>query len=286
MFRFDPTKVQWEEQIGKGTFGTVYPYGAHDDPQKWVIKWLYVREFEQVLMIVQEIILGFNLDHPNIVPIQGYFIQKSPQKTRPGWDVYIKLPRMSCDLRNVLVTHLDNDTMIPEEDLIAYFYSLTCGLEYLHNKGIAHRDIKPENILVDASGVLKLADIGGAKLVSDDETGNFVTDIQGTPLYSAPEALNEAKRLRKKDLYKTDIWSIGAVMAELSLRNKRIYGNEKEESIQKKLALLEKKYSKAYILLLSTLLRPKADERMGISDVRRSIEENFHSTIVSVITFG
>jgi len=36
-----------------------------------------------------------------------------------------------------------------EEEIICHFYSLVCGVEYLHNKKkIFHGDIKPENLLL------------------------------------------------------------------------------------------------------------------------------------------
>jgi serine/threonine protein kinase len=44
-----------------------------------------------------------------------------------------------------------------ESLLVIYLRQILEGLIYLHDNGIVHRDIKSANILVDSSGVCKLA---------------------------------------------------------------------------------------------------------------------------------
>jgi thiamine kinase-like enzyme len=46
-----------------------------------------------------------------------------------------------------------------------YTYQLLTGLEYLHRHRIIHRDIKGANILVNESGLCKLADFGASVLM-------------------------------------------------------------------------------------------------------------------------
>src|SRR5262245_27150218 len=46
------------------------------------------------------------------------------------------------------------------------------GLQYAHDQNIIHRDIKPANLLRDSHGVIKIADLGLARLTADaPETG-------------------------------------------------------------------------------------------------------------------
>ena len=76
----------------------------------------------------------------------------------------------------------------------------------LYEHHIIHRDIKPENILIK-NGVLKLGDFGFCKRLSSNE---LTQTSLGSPLYMAPEVLNN-------DVYSTkaDIWSCGIVLYQI-----------------------------------------------------------------------
>ena len=75
-------------------------------------------------------------------------------------------------------------------------------MDYLNNElKIIHRDLKPGNILLK-EGTIKIADFGNSKFL---DTFNLTTTFIGTPLFMAPEILNQ-----KKYDHIADIFSLGA----------------------------------------------------------------------------
>src|SRR5262245_37542572 len=67
-----------------------------------------------------------------------------------------------------LASEVDRAGPLPVADAVDRILQAARGLEYAHGRGIVHRDIKPGNILRDADGVVKVADLGLARLRTAD----------------------------------------------------------------------------------------------------------------------
>ena len=110
---------------------------------------------------------------------------------------------------------VEKEGPLPSSLVINYSKQAARGLRYAHDQGLIHRDVKPSNLLVDQNGVVKVLDLGLAKLlyeVEDDEAPPDAitksTHIIGTPAYLAPE---QARSALDVDL-RSDIYSLGCTM--------------------------------------------------------------------------
>ncbi|KMZ60519.1 Protein kinase family protein, putative, expressed [Zostera marina] len=83
------------------------------------------------------------------------------------------------------------------------------GMEYLHQNGIIHRDLKTANLLMDANGVVKVADFGVARFQAHE--GVIMTAETGTYRWMAPEVINHQPYNEK-----VDIFSFAIVLWELT----------------------------------------------------------------------
>jgi len=278
MFKFVPDRMNMEVELGTGASGCIYPYQKFPEDDRWAIKALFAQDMDGVLSAMQEIVLGFNCENEYILPIKGYHIEKSGQR---GYNIYIKMPRMERNLKDVFNQFKEENKHIPLKQIVQYFYSVASGLEYLHEtKKIAHRDIKLANILVSKKNEVKIADIGVAKFVPDEETFSVLSEIAGARLYTAPEILAGNKKLKKGDLYKADSWSLGIVMAELCLLRTRLInsvlpGKDIEETVQKELSSVGEIYNPVLKDLLIGLLSLDPENRFTVGRVKKVLEDNF-----------
>jgi serine/threonine protein kinase len=94
------------------------------------------------------------------------------------------------------------------------------GLAHAHEAGVIHRDIKPSNLLLDSAGVVKVLDMGIARVqceappAGDDTTETQLTQagvIIGTVDFMAPE---QAVSLRHADA-RSDIYSLGCTFFQI-----------------------------------------------------------------------
>jgi serine/threonine-protein kinase len=88
---------------------------------------------------------------------------------------------------------------------VAIVRECLAALAALHREGIVHGDIKPANIMLKRSGHAKLIDMGSAI-----DYRNPPRDRECTPLYAAPEVLEDREATPRSDLA-----SVGYVLIEL-----------------------------------------------------------------------
>ena len=284
MFKFNHERLDEDNPLGSGAFGEVFPYQKNPQDLRWVVKRILAKNIDHLINCLPEIVLGFACDHPCVVPVKGYFVEKIPNSKY--FQVYMKIPRLKETLKANLKNRKRRNLPFTEKEIIQHFYSLTCGLKYLHSKKIYHGDIKPDNLLLDEEGNVKIADVGIAKHVEDEDSYHTITGQKGTYFYTAPEILGE--KPKKGQLSKADVWSLGVIILELcaldfGLLNSMKPRDELQGRINELLGSLEGKFKEGLIALMKRLLSLNPADRPDIEDIKEELEKNFGESLVDIV---
>jgi hypothetical protein len=85
------------------------------------------------------------------------------------------------------------------------------GLHYIHERGLVHRDIKPSNLLLTTDGLVKILDLGLARMTATSREGVDLT-ISGCPMgtidYMAPEQQQDASQVKAA----ADLYALGCML--------------------------------------------------------------------------
>ncbi len=169
------------------------------------------------------------------------------------------------DLYNLL--RITKGNRFSEEVAMYYMACVTLGLEAMHSRTIIYRDLKPENLMLDKSGLVKIADFGLAKKTLRTYT------VCGTPDYMAPEVI-----VSRGHAAAVDWWAIGVLLYEMVGAATPFYGKEAMDVYDAiightdvdDLKWPEVQFSPNAKNLITRLLHPKKTKRLGI--VRPGVE--------------
>jgi serine/threonine protein kinase len=208
------------KKIGEGAFGDVWLGINRLNGQKIAMKQVRLgtgRKTGIPKAVFREIESLRTLKHENIITLYEIF----PQDTH----LMLVFEYMPTDLQVEInqAKHFLNINLIK-----FYTYQILKGLSFCHDNHIIHRDLKPSNILISQNGMVKIADFGLARVYDRNSTDSMSHQV-ATRWYRPPELLFASRNYSES----VDIWSTGAIIAELMTLSPLFPGNNDIDQIYK-----------------------------------------------------
>jgi serine/threonine-protein kinase len=193
-----------EAKVGEGGMGVVYRARHAMLRRPTAVKLLLPERADKrhILRFEREVQLTASLSHPHIVAVHDF------GRTRDGVFYYAMEYIDGLDLDSLVRC----DGPQPPGRVRHILRQAASALAEAHRVGLIHRDVKPANVMLSEGSIdkdrVKLLDFGLVKDLSDGRSD--VTDLgqmQGTPLYIAPEAIKTPQSVDAR----CDLYSFGAL---------------------------------------------------------------------------
>ncbi|GFV65405.1 hypothetical protein TNCV_2638351 [Trichonephila clavipes] len=188
--------------LGEGSFGSALLVQDIVSQKQYVVKkvpLLNLSETEKEEAMKEVEVLS-QMKHPNIITYHKSFEENGNlyivTDYCDGGDLYSKI-------------QVQKGTYFKENQILDWFVQICLAVKHVHDRRILHRDIKTQNIFLTKSGIAKLGDFGIARVLNN--TSELARTCIGTPYYLSPE-ICENKPYNNK----SDIWSLGCVLFELT----------------------------------------------------------------------
>ncbi|EGR31480.1 protein kinase domain protein [Ichthyophthirius multifiliis] len=187
--------------LGEGSFGRVYRGKNIKTGELVAVKQMDTAMFKDKYMkecLENEVNIMKQLKSDYIVKL--YHTESDQSKTL----IVLELCN-NGDLREYIS---NKGGTLDEKQSIEILNQLMNGFREMVSHGFIHRDIKPENALVK-NDCFKISDFGFATK-ADIQGRQLIKECVGTPLYMAPQLLENTPYTAK-----SDIWSIGMMFYEM-----------------------------------------------------------------------
>ncbi|VVC90445.1 unnamed protein product [Leptidea sinapis] len=206
------------EKIGEGTYGVVYKGKNKTTGQFVAMKKIRLEADDEGIpsTAIREISLLKELNHPNIVKLEDVLMEESK--------LYLIFEFLSMDLKKYMDS-LGSGKFMNPMTVKSYLYQINNAILYCHKRRILHRDLKPQNLLIDKTGIIKVADFGLGRAFGVPV--RVYTHEVVTLWYRAPEVLLGCQRYSCP----IDIWSIGCIFSEMSSKKPLFQGDSEIDQL-------------------------------------------------------
>ncbi|KAL2342535.1 hypothetical protein Fmac_003820 [Flemingia macrophylla] len=149
-------KYEVMERVGSGAYADVYRGRRLSDGLIVALKEIhdYQSAFREIHAL--QLLQG----SPNVVVLHDYFY-------RDDDDAVLVLEFLRTDLATVISDAAKASQPLPAAELKRWMLQILSGVDACHRHMVLHRDLKPSNLLISEHGLLKIADFGQARILTE-----------------------------------------------------------------------------------------------------------------------
>ena len=139
-------------------------------------------------------------------------------------NLYLVLERLEKDFSEFTIKYFDridkNYGLLNAEQYRIIFYKLIKAYHSLHCLGIVHNDTKALNLMISGNDI-RIIDLGMASFMGLEPSEENIKYLNGTPITLAPDTPDKQNgyQIGNRKNLNSDLWSIGATMIQMTLRN-------------------------------------------------------------------
>lgn len=273
----DLSKYTIHNEIGSGSYSTIYLVKENETQNEYALKKLIIDEVDYVAQIQNEICLVRYLStlSINIIPFINFCINKLDATTHV---IYLLMPLAQGDFSSEILSEKTRS------HLFTVLKSLIHTLSVMQDHNICHRDIKPQNILYDnKTNQFYLCDFD--EVVELEGLSMYEElDIKGTAMFMSHilyKAFKQGEKTVRHNAYKSDVYSLGMCFVYAITKDYDVLDvvreNDDEENRKMLLTYLDKDngVSNALIDVVCEMIRNDEECRKDFIEIETLIKEKY-----------
>ncbi|KAG7581647.1 Protein kinase-like domain superfamily [Arabidopsis suecica] len=248
------------EQVRRGKSSSDFLVLHQIEDKKYAMKKICLAKHTDKLKLTafQEMKLLSNLKNPYIVHHEDSWIDKDNNACI--FTAYCEGGNMATTIKKA------RGKLFPEERIFKWLAQLLLAVNYLHSNRVVHMDLTCSNIFLPKDDHVQLGNYGLAKLINPEKPVSMVSGISNS---MCPEVLED-----QPYGYKSDIWSLGCCMYEITAHQPAFKApdmagliNKINRSLMSPLPIV---YSSTLKQMIKLMLRKKPEYRPTACELLRN----------------
>ncbi|CDY50565.1 hypothetical protein BRARA_A03359 [Brassica rapa] len=258
--KFTPDNYLVVEQVRRGKSTSDFVVLHRIDDKKYAMKKVSLAKHTEKLKQIacQELKSLSKLNNPYIVEYEDSWIDEDNNACI--FTAYCEGGNMANAIKKA------RGKLFPEERIFKWLAQLLLAVNYLHSNRVLHMDLTCSNIFLPKHDHVQLDNYGLAKLINPEKPASLVPGIANS---MCPEVLED-----EPYGYKSDIWSLGCCMYEITSHQPAFKAPDKAGLINKinrsLMSPLPIVYSSTLKQMIKLMLRKKPEHRPTACELLRN----------------